>query len=206
MKFVMFVEGPTEKEVLGPFLGGWLNKRLSNRVGIQTVKFGGWPRMVEDMALKAHMHLNAPDASKVVAVIALLDLYGPDFYPASTSQVDERIEWATEHLQDKVRNGKFRVFFAVHEIEAWLLSQPSLFPTAARKVLPGTQPEEVNFDKPPSKRLSDIYMRELNRSYRKTTDGKNLFAKLDSDVAYEKCPYLRKMLDEMLRIAKESGL
>ena len=206
MKFVIFVEGLTEKEILGPLLGGWLNKRLSQRVGIQTVNFNGWSRMVEDMPLKARMYLNAPDASKVIAVIALLDLYGPDFYPDSTTTVHDRVEWATKYLEDKVKSDRFSVFFAVHEVEAWLFSQSGLFPTEVQRALPKKQPEDINFQIPPSKCLNDIYLGKLNRRYRKITDGKNLFAKLNQELAYKKCPYLKQMLDEMLRMAQEIGL
>lgn len=209
MKFVVFVEGPTEKEILGSFLGGWLNGRLSHRVGVQTVKFSGWPGMVKDMPLKARKHLNAPDASKVIAVIALLDLYGPDFYPDSMAQVDDRIEWATKHLENKVGSDRFKVFFAVHEVEAWLLSKPDLFPPAIRDALSretrGKSPEDIDFDEPPKKLLKRLYLREIGRDYRQVVDGVNLFRRLQPDVAYAACSQLKRMLDEMLRMAREAG-
>ena len=181
MKFVLFVEGHTEKEVLGPFLRRWLNSRLGQRVGIKTVRFNGWYRLVGDIPRKAKMYLEAPDRGELIALITLLDLYGPDFYPHATTSVDERVRWATRHLEKKVASEKFRVFFAVHEIEAWLLSQPSIFPLQVQGTLPTRQPEDVNFQTPPAKCLNDIYLGSLNRRYRKITDGKNLFAKLDPE-------------------------
>jgi hypothetical protein len=38
------------------------------------------------------------------------------------------------------------------------------------------------------------------------TYGKQLFAKLDPMTAVPKCPYLKAMLEEMLRLAKVAGL
>ncbi len=206
MRFVFFVEGHTEKEILGPFLRRWLNSRLDQRVGIKTVNFEGWHRLVEDMPRKAKMYLEASDSGELIALITLLDLYGPDFYPHSSTSVDDRVQWATKHLENKVKSDKFRVFFAVHETEAWLFSQPQLFPTEVQQALPNGKPEGINFDTPPSKCLNNIYLNKLKRKYRKVTDGKNLFTNLDPEVAYGQCPYLKQMLDEMLRMAKESGL
>lgn len=40
MKFVLFVEGDTEKS-LAPFLKRWLDARLTKKIGIQIVKFYG---------------------------------------------------------------------------------------------------------------------------------------------------------------------
>jgi len=41
MKFVLFVEGPTERLSLPSFLKRWLDARLNQPVGIQPVKFEG---------------------------------------------------------------------------------------------------------------------------------------------------------------------
>jgi hypothetical protein len=44
------------------------------------------------------------------------------------------------------------------------------------------------------------------RHYKKRVHGADLFAKLDPEVAYGKCPHLKMMLDEMLRLAEEAGI
>jgi len=74
--------------------------------------------------------------------------------------------------------------------------------------LPGkTQhPEMINFDEPPSKSLQRLYKEKIKQTYKKVTHGKALFDKLDPAIAYEKCPYLREIFDEMLKIAREAGL
>lgn len=208
MKFVLLVEGDTEKETVAQFLRRWLDPRLDQRVGIQAVRFQGYAQLLRKVVTKAQMYLDGPKRDEIIAVIGLLDLYGPDFYPDHVTSAGERHGWAVEHIQQKVDRKDFRMFFAVHEYEAWLLSQPDILPNEVRNAISGrvTQPETVNFDEPPAKLLDRIYKARLKRTYKKTTYGKELFGKLDPAVAVQKCPYLKSMLEEMLRLAKAAGL
>ncbi len=41
MRFILFVEGYTENKALPQFLKKWLDPKLSNPVGIKTVRFEG---------------------------------------------------------------------------------------------------------------------------------------------------------------------
>lgn len=106
-------------------------------------------------------------------------------------------------IEDKVKEKNFFQFFAVHEVEAWLLSQPEIFPSNIRNAFPGkiVQPETVNFDEPPAKLLDRLYRQYTKRTYKKVVNGKELFDKLDPAVAYEKCRRLRELLDKMLDLA-----
>lgn len=96
--------------------------------------------------------------------------------------------------------------FAVHEFEAWLLADPKVFPAEVQSALPGLSPEQVNSARPPSQRLRQIYESKMGRSYRKTVDGVRLFSKLDPDVAATKCPYLAKMLEDLLSLSRQAGM
>ncbi len=205
MKFILLCEGKTEQLALPEFLKRWLDVRLTQRVGIKPVKYEGWRALYDDYQKKAGMYLDEED---VVGVITLLDLYGPVFYPQNKLSVVEKIVWGREHFQNAIDHSKFRFFFAVHELEAWLLSDPSLFPPEIQQSFPGRiqQPETVDFDEPPAKLLDKLYSLKLRKSFKKTTNGKELFLKLSPDIAYAKCPYLRELLDEMLRMAKNAGL
>ena len=208
MKFILFVEGHTEQKAVPAFLKRWLDKQLTQPMGVQPVRFDGWQQLVKDARQHAKLHLNAPKQD-VIAVISLLDLYGPNFYPANKAAKLDRYQWAKEYLEQQVDQEKFRQFFAIHETEAWLLSDPGIFPQEIRKHLPDLKkrpPENVNFDEPPAKLLERLYRLHLNRKYGKVTDGKSLFAKLDPNVAYEHCPALRDLLDEMLLLAQEAGV
>lgn len=208
MKFVMLVEGATEKQTAAEFLKRWLDPQLTHRVGVQVVAFSGYAELARKLVDKARAHLDGPKADEIIAVIGLLDLYGPDFYPGHLKSATERYQWGVAHVEKQVGRDRFRMFFAVHEFEAWLLSQPEIFPAEMRSSFPGKigQPEMVNFNEPPAMLLERLYSQRLNRNYKKTTYGKALFSKLDPAVAVEKCPNLKSMLQKMLQLAKAAGL
>ena len=137
----------------------------------------------------------------------MLDLYGVDYYPENASSVQERYDWLCQYFENEVGHVRFRMFCAVHELEAWILSQPDCLPTKVRNALPGKvqNPEGVDFEEPPSRLLRRLYRDQMGRGYKKIVDGTDLFSKLNPDVARSKCPHLRKLLDEMLRLAREAG-
>lgn len=206
MRFVLAVEGGTEKRVLQAFLERWLNAELPQRVGVQIVSLNGYGNFRRKIEKTARNHLHGPDNNEIIAVIGLMDLYGPQFYPDHLAQPEERRQWGVTHFQQKVDQDRFRMFFAVHELEAWLLSQPDIFPREVRSAIQSisSQPENVNFDAPPAKRLHDIYRSRLKKDYKKVTNGKRLFSKLDPMAAADKCPHLKAMLEEMLTLARQT--
>ena len=202
MKFVLFCEGWTEKSALPDFLRRLLNSKLTERVGIQPVRFDGWAELVKDSPIKAKLHLHNKD---VIAVIALLDLYGPTFYPPDRKSVGERLQWAKTYLEKQVNDPRFRQHFAVHDIEAWILSQPEVLPVSIRKRLPAktAKPETINFDEPPAYLLNRLYEEATGRSYKKRTYGEEIFRRLDPQLVSEKCPYFRAFADDLVDLAKE---
>jgi hypothetical protein len=203
VKFVLFCEGWTEKGALPDFLRRWLDSKLPVKVGVQPVRFNGWAEMAKDSPVKARLHLCRSD---VIAVVALLDLHGPTFYPPDRTTVAERYQWAKAHIEKQADQPRFLQFFAVHEIEAWILSQPDLLPPAVRKKLPGKheKPETVNFDEPPAYLLNRLYVETTGRTYKKRTYGEELFRRLDPQVVWEKCPYFRELADELVNLAKKA--
>jgi hypothetical protein len=206
VRFVLFVEGYTEQETVGEFLKRWLDPQLARPVGIKIVRFNGWRQFIDDVADRVRMHLEAPARGQIIAALGLLDLYGPTFYPSHLTSAQERCAWAVTEIERKVSHAKFRMFFAVHELEAWILSQPQLLPEPVRRALPGrvNDPESIDFDEPPAKLLDRLYTSHTGRSYKKRTYGSELFRKLDPSVAYEKCPHLAEMLDHMLTMARHA--
>jgi hypothetical protein len=209
MKFVLLVEGQTEKDSAAAFIKRWLDPQLKQPVGIQVVSFNGYAELVRKMATKTQMHLEGPNQAEIIAVVGLLDLYGPEFYPPDKSTAEDRYAWGKAYFEQEVGLARFRMFFAVHEFEAWLLSQPDIFPKEVKNAMPNAKtslPERVNFNEPPAKFLDRIYKQATKKNYKKTTYGKQLFPKLDPSLAAAKCPYLKAMLDEMLQLAKATGL
>jgi len=208
MKFVLFVEGKTEQVAVPNFAKRWLDVRLKHPVGIKVVKFNGWPEFEREIKTKVSLNLSGPSAGDVIAGIGLLDLYGPTFYPPKKRSAKARIDWATNKFEGDVNHSKFRMFLAVHEVEAWLLSQPDVFPSTIAAALSGkySAPETVDFGKPPAKLLEELYRTRLKRKYKKVVYGRSLFAKLDPEAARKKCPNLQAMLETMLGLARRAGL
>jgi hypothetical protein len=207
VKFILIVEGETEAKTLPLFFRRWLKPRLNHQVGIQAVHFRGCAEVIQQTPKRTKAFLNSPK-SDVIAVIALLDLYRLDLsYPAGLDSVAEQIKWATEHLEHEVAERRFRQYFAVHELEAWLLSDITIFPKDLQGDFPDKieQPERVNFNEPPSKLLEKLYLSKTKKRYKKLTYGERLFAELNPETAYQKCPNLKVLLDEMLALAKSAG-
>lgn len=209
MRFVLFVEGHTEHAAVPTFLKRWLDSRLDQPVGIDCVRYEGSARLLKDAKNRALRLLESPgEAADIIAVVALFDLYGvPLTFPASATTVAARVKYAMKYMCDSVGHPRFQAFLAVHEVEAWVLCYPQAFPRPVQEsVSKFTEPEKVNMTSPPGAKLSELYRARMNRGYRKAVDGKNLFKNVDPNVAYARCPYLRNMLDVMLRMAKDAGL
>jgi hypothetical protein len=204
MKLVLFVEGYTERKALPEFFRRWLDPRAPKRVGIKVVRFEGWRDYYGDIQKKVALNLSGKAGADVIAAIGLLDLYGPTFYPSDKSTAAERYAWAKEHIERRVNHERFRQHFATHETEAWLLSDPSILPRPVATALPSrcARPETVNFNEPPAKLLERLYQEKLRKGYKKVIDGANLFQSLTPDIAYNKCPYLKLLLDDMLAFAQ----
>ncbi len=205
MKFIVLAEGATEKVAVAGFLKRWLDSQLkTGKVRVEPVPLSGWANFNKEVVKRARAHLDGPESDQTIAVIGLLDLYGPTFWPRSCRTPRDHHDWGVKHFENAVNRPKFRMFFAVHEVEAWILSQPELLPTEVRASLTklAAKPESVNFDHPPSKRLAAAYYSKMGRSYKKTADGTALFQKLDPQIAADKCPRLRSMLNELLRLAE----
>ena len=43
----------------------------------------------------------------------------------------------------------------------------------------------------------------VKRNYKKVTEMRNRLPALDPDKVYQKCPYFREMMDEMLQLAHD---
>ena len=207
MKFALFVEGYAERKAIVPFIKRWLDTRLNMPVGILTVRFNGYGELLRDVAKRTKTMLNDPrQGREIIAVISLLDFYGPTFdFPKEIVTTAERCVWAKQHIEGLVDDEKFRHFFAVHEFEAWLLSQPGLFPPEVRRHLPRQAPETVNTITPPKALLRELYRVHTGRNYKETVNGPDLFSRLNPEEAYAKCPKLKELLDEMLLLAKSIG-
>ena len=206
-RIFLFVEGDTERGVgrhktLPTFFHKWLDPQLPERakVGIKAIKFQGVSNYLDDLPQKVELYLTERRAN---FVFGLVDLYGlpPDRIDLSKcSNVKEKVVAARKYIRDRVPTPfkeLFRQHFAVHEVEAWLLAYPEEWPANVRSKIQRKLPEEVNFDEPPAKFLKRI----LGGRYKKTVHARNLFPKIDPQVAIGKCPYLKLLAEDLLMVA-----
>ncbi len=210
MRFVLFVEGDTERLGLPSFFGRWLDRRSAAgaKVGMKVVTLRGLGVFQTKIKRRAEEYLTGKMSGKTVAAFGLLDLHGlqhGDFFDGAPKaaqsglpSVESRVRFGTEKMERLVGLERFHMFFAVHEIEAWMLSQPEILAPADKYLGRNVDtPEAINFDNPPSKVLHTAYSRAFKQSYLKTINGPALLEKLDVDIAYEKCPNLARMFDTM---------
>lgn len=214
MRFVVFVEGETENRGLGPFLQRWLDAKLeAKRVVVKVCNLKGVSHFLKKLPKRAKEYLEGERRKQTLAVIGLLDLYGPDRhnwyedndgrYTDGDERTHHRVRFGKSKIEKTVSHSRFWMFFAVHETEAWILSQPDLLPPDLRKSIKrnNKDPEDVNFNLPPAKLLDEAYRKATGKSYKKTVHGADLLKRLDPQIAYDKYPYLRELLDEMLKLA-----
>ncbi|MBF0536840.1 MAG: DUF4276 family protein [Nitrospirae bacterium] len=202
MKIMLLVEGATEKKALPGFFKRWLDKKSSNKIGIDAVKIDN---IKIDLINRASNYLKGHE---VIAVIGIVDIYELKEIKRDGKDREEYYLYAKQEIEKRVGHEMFFQFFAVHETEAWLLSDPNIFPRQVQEAIrqelvKKNGPESVNFDTPPAKLLDRLYRKELNRKYNKITDGNNLFTKLAPDTAYSKCPYLKQILDKLNDICEK---
>lgn len=208
MKFILIVEGEAEKKSIQPFLIKGLNQKLTTRVGIKPIlKPSG---KFEDAYRKLVKNLLQNEVDDIIGIIGLADLYGSGWdYEGKYQGYETLFRSQKERIEKAVNNEKyFRMFFAVHEFEAWLFSQPAVFPDEIRDKFEkfNEKPEKVDFDKHPSSRINEVYQNRFKKNYKKTIDGPDLFQGLDPQVVYDKCPHFRQLMDTMLEMAQKAGI
>ncbi|MBW2618407.1 MAG: DUF4276 family protein [Deltaproteobacteria bacterium] len=197
----MFVEGHTEK-YLPEFFRRWIDPKTERRIRIITRRFNGVSDYLDDFSRVAEYRLRE---EKVAFIFGLLDLYGlPDEY-ALGDNVAKRVANARSKIEGRLPDGirgSFKQHFAVHETEAWLLSDPSIFGEVTIPDSWSRKPESINMDKPPAKQLKELFAKKKN-IYKKTTHARILFPKLDPEQAASKCPHLKAFLDDLLKQARK---
>lgn len=132
------------------------------------------------------------------AVIALTDVYTgtKDFKDAADAKKQMR-EWVGDQP-------KFYPHAAQHDFEAWLLPFWDKIQDLAKKpdkAVPSGKPEQINHDKPPSKRIKEIFeLGKCRDSYVKPRDAKRILEGQDLKKAAAVCPELKAFLNTILSL------
>ncbi len=208
-RIYLFVEGDTERgdarmSTLPAFFRNWLDPQMptGSRVGVQATKFQGVSSYLDDVGSKVKEYLVDGRAN---FIIGLVDLYGlpPNRIDLSDcATIQEKVFKARNQIHQLIPESvrcHFRQHFAVHEVEAWLLAYPDKWPREIRARIAKRRPEEVNFDEPPARLLRRL----LGGRYKKTVYAKNIFPFVDPKIAVGKCPFLKKLTHDLLKVAKQ---
>ena len=194
MKITILVEGRTEKAFM-PHLRRFLTHRLAGRPMPHLDPFPCDGRVYKGEKLRRtveHLLLRRPKSD---AVIALTDVYTGtnDFHDAADAKRKMR-EWVGPAE-------KFYPHAAQHDFEAWLLPYWSEIQVVAghKKGPPPGSPERVNHKRPPSSYIREIFeIGTCRDSYSKTRDATRILTGKDLQVAADKCPELKALLNTIL--------
>jgi hypothetical protein len=195
MKIGLIVEGDTEV-AFRDALRRFLEPRLAGRMPkLDPVPYHG--RIPTREKLRRAVAGLLAGAQPADAVIALTDVYTGtrEFEDAADAKTKMR-NWAGEEP-------RFFPHAAQHDFEAWLLPYWDTIQRLARhnKAAPGSEPERVNRDQPPSARIAEVFQAGRCRNhYSKVRDGKRILRDVNLLDAANKCPELRLLLNTILSL------
>ena len=97
---------------------------------------------------------------------------------------------------------RFHPHAAQFDFEAWLLPYwPRIQELASHnQSAPGGDPEKVNRNSPPSRRIKEVFRRGRQRAYVKTRDVDRILQGQDLRVSVEQCSELKALVNTILGI------
>lgn len=198
LKIVLLVEGKTEtavNEVLKKFLDAQAALQGRPRVGLKTKPLDS--KLLNAQRLRDQVALSLRD-SEVVCVVGLIDVY-PGFASAHDAKRFLRLAVGT--------NPQFHAHAAQFDLEAWLLPfwQDICQKLHIQRQPPGGNPEQVDQQSPPSRRLTELY-RLAGRDYDKPRDARAILDGKDLTVVASRCPEFKLLLNTLLTCAGLTAL
>jgi len=193
LKIVLIVEGQTEKVFL-PVLRGFLQGRLSEKMPqVRTnVKHGRIPTGEKLRRLVARYLAEGHDA-----VVALTDVY------TGTREFADAADAKSKMRQWVGPESRFHPHAAQYDFEAWLIPYWNRIQEicGTNRRAPSGKPESVNHNKPPSKRIKEVFLTGTKRDfYSKTRDAKKILEGQDLAIAAAQCPELKALLNTFLTL------
>lgn len=186
MKIALIVEGATEK-VFIPYLRSFLEDKLPGRMpSLHVCSYDG--RIPKNDKLKRIVENLLGGGITADQVIALTDVYTrtSDFQDASDAKNKMR-QWVPGEP-------RFHPHVAQHDFEAWLLPYWSTIQHLAghNGAAPQGQPESVNHNNPPARRIADLFARgSCRKHYNKPRDAKRILKGNDLSIAIEALPRIK---------------
>lgn len=198
MRVILLVEGETERKALPALVRRALSSHGAGNVGVDAVWHSGSGDVITKLATQVQRILNSPRSGEVAAIVCLLDAKGlPERFRAGS--VAESCAVVRQHVAGSIADSRVRAHFAVHDVEAWILGDPTVLPSVVRDALPAgaRTPERVNGEEPPAKLLGRLYRAKLRRDYRKIIDGSTLLQKADPAQVEATCPHFKALIDDL---------
>jgi hypothetical protein len=203
-RIVVLCEGDTEEMAVRHFIARKWQADGFGSVGLKRVSLDGKPEKAGSIA---NRYLDEED---VLAVFTLVDLQGMTRVVHSPDdKLEAKVERVREWLRGQVTQARARRFFphiCVHQTEAWILAEGRAL--ARRLKDPGIEPdpnaEFKDFQKPPSDRLNELFLRKASRRYNKISDGQPLFAAMQFEPVYNSCTHFRAFYDDLRAVASIS--
>jgi len=198
VKIAIIIEGKTEKAFM-PHLRNFIRARLSgNMPNLDPLPYYGRIPKGEKLKRVVDYLLQGRQASD--HVIALTDIYTatnpPEFIDAQDAKNKMRA-WVGQQP-------RFHPHVAQYDFEAWLLVY---WPTIQRlsghnKAAPRGNPETVNHNRPPAKRIQEIFETGTCRnSYIKPRDANRILSENDLSLAISQCTELKAFVNTILFVS-----
>jgi len=197
MKISLLVEGKTEKAFMPP-LREYLKTRLSgNMPRLDVFPYDG--RIPKGDKLKRVVANLLAGRNAADHVAALTDVYTgtnpPDFKDAADAKKLMR-KWVGDE-------SRFHPHAAQYDFEAWLLPYWTTIQKLARhkKTAPSMNPESVNQNNPPARRIMEIFeIGGCRDSYVKPRDAGRILRENDLSIAVEQCSELKAFVNTIISV------
>jgi hypothetical protein len=203
VKIVILVEGKTERAFKTHLLD-YLETQLQGAMPkLDFHLYHG--RIPTHDKLRRIVENNLKGKNPADYVIALTDVY-----TGTTPHVFKDAADAKEKMRAWVgAETRFYPHAAQYDFEAWLLPYWSTIQKLAghNKTAPGSAPEAVNHDRPPSRHIGEIFsIGKCRDSYIKPRDAKRILKENDLSVAINKCPELKLFINTIITLCKGTAI
>ncbi len=197
MRIVLLVEGRTEQAFMH-HLRQYLSRCLSPMPKLEALPYNG--RIpVGAMLQESVQDLFRRRQRLVDHVIALTDVYTGTTPPLFKDAADARAKMRAWVGPEP----RFHPHAAQYDFEAWLIPYWEDLRRIAghNQAAPGTNPESINHDNPPSRRIKTLFQVGTCRgAYSKPRDADRIFRKNGLDAAIAQCPELKFFINTILTI------
>ena len=196
MKIVLIVEGETEKAFL-PSLRAFLSRHLDRMPRLDIHPYDHRIPKEDELNRIVHNHLTGRNPADFV--IALTDVYTGS-QPLEFRDAND----AKNKMREWVGNDpRFYPHAAQFEFEAWLLPYWTTIQRLAghNRTAPAANPETVNHNNPPSRRIKAVFQSGRCRdSYLKTRDAGRILRENDLSIAVNSCAELKALVNTIIQL------